>query len=375
MLKEIFAHIGDTHLWSSGQWSKTARGLALVGAVFNVIDAAHAKGIRTILNGGDAINAVRPSPETVMQLRQIDERLRKLGMVMVMVSGNHDYTGALHWVHVCTDQARNRADGTGIIMVDFGAYKLKSGLTVFGIPGVSAQLIRETNAAYSPCSDIVVAHFTADGDAPFTGDHPTTGDAINAGTKFLAMGDLHKKFQRFERHHDRDVLVVMPGSTSMCSVAEADENYWAEVEVTQDGATFKNWHLIPGCPVLRVDMGDEAWLTVMTEFVTKQDVAGHGVVVVRYDPTKHKFDTARAVAAERPCVVVLPHPQCAEEGPAYQTALVEDQGEPLLPLEAFQKEHRVGVPELDTVVTAVLKRVPQADKMLDDAIKEYTKRG
>lgn len=65
-----------------------------------VIDMAKRLGVETIYNAGDILDSPKPTEETMHQLSLINSKLMAYGIAMYVISGNHDHTGARHWVNL-----------------------------------------------------------------------------------------------------------------------------------------------------------------------------------------------------------------------------------------------------------------------------------
>src|ERR1019366_7021508 len=86
----------DNHLRSL-QYSSTQRGEDFTRAFEQIIDIAIDQKVKAILQCGDLLDSKSPSSKSMQDLAKAHHRLRKAGIPMLVVEGDHDKAEP-HWV-------------------------------------------------------------------------------------------------------------------------------------------------------------------------------------------------------------------------------------------------------------------------------------
>lgn len=366
------AHIGDTHLLDR-QFGKESRGVSIANAVVSLVShALHVRPHDHLALSGDILNSVRPSPDVVLVLRRLDKMLRDAGKACWCISGNHDFTGQHHWIHASTDQECNMRERRGLIMCDWKHVQIAPGVSLLGIPGVDADEIRE-KLPMLPDAELVLAHFTPKEHMPFPNERSLSQtELVREKTEAVLLGDYHEPFVDTVRRKDgTEIPVVMPGSPVHCSVAESeDKGYFS---ITLEGSRVVSIERVQmlSTDVLRIDLSAEPdalerLKKTMAERLPEREL----LLVVRFDAGTHAIKPVLEIVGDAPNVTLRPMPYISEKERQLVGAEALVEGE-LRPLHAFQGDFSVGVPSLDNALTALLKRVPDADKLLDKAIDDY----
>ena len=89
VLDMLFAHIADTHL-GYRQFNLEEREKDFYDAFHESVDRMIAEGVELVIHAGDLFDEPRPSIRALVEAKLGIEKLRKKGITVVMVPGNHD---------------------------------------------------------------------------------------------------------------------------------------------------------------------------------------------------------------------------------------------------------------------------------------------
>lgn len=208
-----FIHLADSHLRDT-QFTRRSRGEDFARSLTAAIQLGAEQGIKTFLHAGDLIDSVRPGPKVVSQIKALDTLLTRLKAVMLVISGNHDYTQP-HWAEVaCPEITGERPHG--IRVIDNQLVTLPDGLTVYGCPFMPRERFLAT-LPQLPAADVLLFHAAVRELMPFKSDAALTLDELPYDRyKMIALGDIH--IFQYLNHHG--CLVGYPGSTELCAINE-----------------------------------------------------------------------------------------------------------------------------------------------------------
>lgn len=215
-----------------------------------------------IIHSGDIIHNNRPSADTIACLQHIHDRLCAVGMDMLVISGNHDFSDP-HWLSVVNPSN----EGPGIKLIDGMLYTHPSGLKVYGVPWMPKELFLASKDQI-PAADIILWHGAIQ---EFIGFPSASALAIAElpldKCKLWAAGDIH--VNKVLDHNG--VLVGYPGSTELNSESEEDVKV---VKILEWNAgtirVVRDWPLSTR-PVVRLNLKTEADLTAAIEQLLPMD--------------------------------------------------------------------------------------------------------
>ncbi len=226
----MLAITGDAHLRDS-QYARASRGRDFYDAKLRTIEAATGAGIKVMLDTGDIFNVSRPSAGVIRQIIQLDRRLKRLGMVMLAVTGNHDWSTPT-WLQTLFPDAE--PEEFGIIPMDDRRVTV-GGFVFQGIRPYTPSGYRENEKeikAQCQGADVVLMHATVNGivECGVQPDRMLDYSELPfvEGVKLIALGDLH--YFGFITH--RGVLLGYPGSTEMGSASEPTAKVLPLVKLT-----------------------------------------------------------------------------------------------------------------------------------------------
>lgn len=205
----------DNHLLDA-QWGKLSRRKDFQDAFTSVIDQAIALNVSAIVNSGDLINSVRPSPANIKYLYGVNERLKQASLPMYLISGNHDLTYP-SWIEAFQD---TEDQTSGIIVIDNKSITIPgTPLTVHGIPYCRREEFLERQDSLEP-HNILLWHGSV---KEFVGNIPmdcslTIADFDASKFDFISVGDIHVR----KVITKGDCLISSPGSTEL---KQSNEDY------------------------------------------------------------------------------------------------------------------------------------------------------
>lgn len=229
---------GDTHFRDS-QYARASRGRDYFDAKVRLIHKANESGVKVLLDTGDFFNSSRPSAAVIQQATTLNVILRKLGIAMLTVTGNHDWSTPT-WLAVLfpvTDPGEG-----GIIPMDdrrvhIGNY-VYQGVRPYSPHGYRAN--EEAIKKMCEGADVVLMHATVNGivECGVAPDRMLDLSELPfvPGIKLIALGDLH--YCGFITH--RKCLVGYPGSTEMNSASESTNKFLPLVRLSDEGATLQD---------------------------------------------------------------------------------------------------------------------------------------
>lgn len=243
-------HIGDCHI-GKRQYGLKQREKDIEDAVDFAVDHVINSGGRyqVFIWPGDVFDAVRPRPESVLFLKKMVSRLSAAGVRSLGIDGNHDAVDCA-WLSLA-----------GVETFSPGEVKEINGVKFAGLNYTPATKLNEAVEAMAGLKfDVLIMHQALAEAANFAGiggGIMVTADWITStlsetGLKYLAMGDIHKKFEQ----DINGVRVVYPGSVELLSVSEDWEKYG--VSVNLEGATpSTQWVPIKTRPVKTVKVTED----------------------------------------------------------------------------------------------------------------------
>lgn len=231
-----FLHIADVHLGYQ-QYGSRER-FNDFGKVFRSAAAyAVEHQVDFVLIAGDLFHKSAVDPPTLLQAVNILGMLRKAGIQVVAVAGNHDgarYRAAASWLDFLAEteylvllSPAHSKEGLNLQPWDGhdGAYLDIGSVRIFGLPYLGASTnviladfpraiadIHRPDVAYT----ILVAHAGIEGEMPRIAGGLTQNELVplRPHVNYLALGHLHKPFERED-------WIYNPGSLEVCGMDEA----------------------------------------------------------------------------------------------------------------------------------------------------------
>lgn len=224
-------HTGDNHLRDS-QFSRRDRGQDFTNALNQVVDIAEQQGAVAILQAGDLLDSNRPSSGIMQVVKTIHNRLRKAGIWMYVVNGDHD-KATPHWAELLED----KTETTGGIRVLQDELITIPGtkITIYGqdFIGKTKERFLEIKKDL-PAADILMWHTMVKEFAGFYGKEAVSLDELPTDRyQLIALGDIHK--QGYQQRGD--CWVGYPGSTELCKNDEDLEKTVSVIEFTDGKLT------------------------------------------------------------------------------------------------------------------------------------------
>lgn len=376
MSKIKLGHLADSHLRHQ-QWGYARRSEDFFTATMKAVTILIEEKCDAILHGGDVLDASRPGPIPINQLRLIDELLRRHNMPMYIVSGNHDYSDP-SWIASLFNQEERIKSRSGIIDIGWRSVDV-GGLTVAGVPGALADVIRHKLPDMPP-ADVLLAHVTLAEDTPFAGERTLTTAELryNSRIQLMCLGDLHRTTRR---NHD-GLWVTYPGSAALHTKDEDAQKY-VMIHTFDNGkyadtATLESYKE----DLVTVDLGITDSVTSMLHRVeTKKSSSDTStmVVSVKYDPSRHNIATVYSAAGGDPRIIVLDGNSVGKKSkadvssnePETETTYVVGADEQLPKLVDFFNARRVGVESLDAGLHVALTRNANAPELVQSAVARY----
>lgn len=279
MIKII--HTGDWHL-RDRQYGSDERGQDFTDSALRVVALAAEMGVTAICNCGDMLNSKRPSSKNIDDIRRIDDALKKAGIPMYCISGNHDRAEPT-WLQI----AALDNEASGVIDLDNRRLQIPgTALTVHGLPFMGAAGIREVLPSMRHNStDILMSHELLKEFAAFPpdGDALSIADYANCEGPVL-LGDIHSQMVR---KLPAGNYIGYPGSIEFCEQREPVEKSVTILQFDENG-TCK------GHTVQPIKTRAAICYKIETEEMAKKvaaelpgRLAEKPIILVRYHPDLH----------------------------------------------------------------------------------------
>jgi len=330
-MKCKFLHLADVHLGYQ-QYNHKERFNDFGRAFLHIMDQAVAQQVDFVVLGGDLFQKRAVDPPTLIQAIEGLGRLKKAGIPVVAVEGNHErahYRDVFSWMDFLADQGYltllNPTIREGKVTLTpwdgmSGAYlDLLDGVRVYGVKYYGASTGRVVEGLVEALADmdhrnveyvILMMHAGLEGVLPYYSATLTHHQIapLRRYVDYLALGHIHKPFER-------EGWIYNPGSPETCGMDEAawpDRGYYL-VEVDTGQSLKHTARLVrnPRRPFLRLSLNVETYenpeaLYAAVERLAEQEAAhqrpGHQPVVeltlegvLRFH--HHELDPARLQAA------------------------------------------------------------------------------
>jgi len=266
-------HTADLHL-RDRQYARAFRGADFRAAMHRMIDLAVDQQVDAIINGGDTFQINRPGSRLQAVLMEAHGRLKKAGIPMLCITGNHDnadpsfleFPALTDYFEALTgmpepDQLnefrRNRKleGATGIVCIDNARVRLGN-WTIAGFPAsVDSQEMLKLLAAEP--ADIVVWHGCVAEFVPFpSANSLALEDMALPGIRAWLLGDIHL---RNRKRTKSGVLVSYPGTLELCEKGEPAEKFVDIYTLPPEPSEFPEPQEVPMVtrPVLFLSVSDD----------------------------------------------------------------------------------------------------------------------
>ena len=203
----------DNHLRRS-QYSTTQRGDDFTKAFEQIIDIAINTKVAAVMQTGDLLDSKSPASRALVVLAKAHHRLRKAGIPMIIVEGDHDQEEP-HWVDAMKAYGieETPSDG-GLIILHDQLYTIPgTKLTVYGqsFIGKTKERFLEIKDTL-PQADILMWHTMCKDFAGFLADQAVSiAELPTDKYRLIALGDLHV----CDYKRAGDCLVGYPGSSEL----------------------------------------------------------------------------------------------------------------------------------------------------------------
>jgi exonuclease SbcD len=262
-MRASFIHLADTHLGNE-QYGVHERFNDFSRAFWDIMDDAINRRVDFVVIAGDLFHKRSIDPRTLIHALNGLEKLKKLGIPVIAIEGNHDrsyYREGVSWLQfLCYQGYLTLLDPDmreGMPVLEpwnahsmAGAYVdlLNGRLRVYGLKWQGASTVRslenlaralaqaqEAERAAGVEYRLLMMHTGVDGIVPRTQGLPTQSqfEALRPHIDYLALGHVHKPFEIGN-------WIYNPGSTETCGAEEAaweDRGYYhVQVDTeTSDG--------------------------------------------------------------------------------------------------------------------------------------------
>lgn len=213
-----FIHTADWHVRDT-QYGRGFRGEDFRIAIRQIVRIAESEKVDFIINGGDTLHINRPSGSMLDFLFEIDAELKRIGIPMYVVTGNHD---AANPSFLTFPGYRRESGGTGIVCID-DQVVTHGDLVVAGFPARPWQEVKEIMDGWDKPADIVCWHGAVDAFVPFPMESAWTfGEMPEGKCKAYLLGDIHL---RARKRLPGGTLVSYPGPPELCDRGEPADKY------------------------------------------------------------------------------------------------------------------------------------------------------
>ena len=244
MTKPItFIHTADWHIRDT-QYGRRFRGEDFAKSIRNVVNIAIKNKVDFIINGGDTFHIKGPSGSMMDLLFEVHAKLKKAGIPMYTVTGNHDNTEPSYLNFPGYEDKLSKLEGKGGIICIDNQIVEHDGIRIAGYPAIEwaelMKIVGEFPKLEKPV-DIVVWHGAIQEFVGFPMPHagtltpfpPLTQEQIEDGfvnppclpdnvAKAWLLGDIHL---RAAKRLTNGVLVSYPGTIELVERGEPAKKF------------------------------------------------------------------------------------------------------------------------------------------------------
>jgi len=270
----MIAIASDVHLGYK-QYGLAEREDDFESSIDYIIDECIKKGIKAIFSPGDFINSKRPTSRTIDFLFELERKLKEAGVVLYVLSGNHDYCKPT-WFEVIEKNLKESCiKSIDNKLIDLG------GITVYGYPYFDKNEFL-THKDEIPMADILLCHIAC---KEFTAYPSETAIGISdielKKHKYVFIGDTHINKEIEHQEGGKSIFVISPGATELNSDSEDINKYYYTVEKT--GRNFQHKRLgIKTRKLIRFNIQTQEDLDHALEFI-KQEKKNSPLLVGSYN--------------------------------------------------------------------------------------------
>ena len=356
----------DWHIRNS-QYARTSRGDDFDKAVYNCVQSMIDENVDIAINCGDIFNVSRPSPRNIATLMRVDAMLKKAGIPMYSITGNHDMSHPT-WLSTLFPDA----EGAGIIPVDDKVVTVEGGLTLANVtPKTTSVFKKMVEDGTLPDADVFLYHILVNDFIGF--DDPkqlSISDLPTDKYKAILLGDIHVS----EAQVVDGCFLGYPGSVEMCSSSEDPVKSWMLLnwdgkEMTKEKRVVFKTRYFRKFTIRTEEELDEAVKSLNA--VADE----HPVVVAKYDPAirdtiKRIYNT---VDPSKAVIKLTPLPSVGVD--LHEVRAASDKNEDI-PLSSFMADYLEGVPERMVEAAVSIAMHPDTDAhgvlamAMEDTLKE-----
>ena len=228
IMSDTFAFIADTHL-RSFQHGRSYRGQDFFNAFIYALESMRRQNITTVIHGGDLLDIRNPSSEVIDQLCRINAKANQLGMVISVITGNHDRCEP-SWVQVLNNVLEAANAPSCIRSLDNEMLVLPGGTTIYGLPFMNSAELQETLKT-TPEADFLVWHGAVKEFCNFPAQDVVTVSLFEDTKKYknVLLGDIHiNKYLPFGI--EKKGIIGYPGSLELCEAGEPTEKFYSVIK-------------------------------------------------------------------------------------------------------------------------------------------------
>lgn len=229
-------HSADWHLLEL-QYGRRDRAGDFLFAALYLIDAAAAAGVKVLTVAGDVLNKAAMNAGLFRSLRIIDKRLRERGVIMLVITGNHD-AGDPHWFGEYAAMAKDFGAQTNIIPLGLHAGGVRiCGFDFIGFDHCAPEDLLQRVTAAAPAA-VLVIHAALDVVSSGSSSSTSVSSTTLPLQKFayVACGDIHIPQTAVLQSPEGTTVCAMPGSIELVTGDEPLEKTFFVFDLVADAA-------------------------------------------------------------------------------------------------------------------------------------------
>jgi DNA repair exonuclease SbcCD nuclease subunit len=245
---------------------------------------------KVILNAGDILDSVRPTPEILKFLNQMQYLLIKNQVRMLITSGNHDLIVENHWIECLEIEGEEY----GFKLINDTIVTLKNGLKIQGVPFIGNESVFLDRIKNMDECGIVLCHEATRELCPFNHDRDfSVKDLCYDKFNTMLIGDIHTRYTFDDTYEDEEFkipkgkVIHSPGSIETCNVSENNEFTVTLFEVDTDGVVTEEPKFIDvqHRELIKTYIKSEEDIDDFIKEMRKDKLKDSPIVYIRFDPT------------------------------------------------------------------------------------------
>jgi DNA repair exonuclease SbcCD nuclease subunit len=218
-------HYSDTHLGLK-QYGMYERLFDVADSLSEVLRIAIEQNVDAVVDTGDTFNSAEPDPYSVRKFRQFVDRLTKLGIKFIGITGNHNYHEVGQavkegtWMDAVSDNVIRPSDPS--VPIQIFSRDGRSSISVVGFDWMPSDKITQAVSQIPEVVDALFMHQSCEGFMPVIARAEMSLAQVDGKARYVGVGDIHVTKKQIT---ESGTVVGSAGSTEMMKKDEPSQKY------------------------------------------------------------------------------------------------------------------------------------------------------